>query len=78
MQYKLHMKQMSELCRKGDIDSVYLRYLGNRIAHDGAKKNLERGLSASGLNVSHQYSFQGSKELFKQILFETCEFMKGK
>lgn len=72
------MKQISQLGRKGHFNLVYLCYLGNGVAHDGAKKNLERGMSASGLNVSHQYSFQGSKELFKQILFETCEFMKGK
>ena len=70
------MKQTSQLCRKGHIALVYLHYLGNWIAHDGAKKNLERGMSASGLNASHQYSFQGSKDLFKQILFKTCAFVK--
>jgi len=35
-------------------------------------------MSASGLKTSHQYSFQGSKDLFKQILFKTCAFVRGK
>lgn len=75
MYYKLHMNQTSELCRKWHIALIYLRYLGVWLAHDGAKKNLERWMSASGMNTSHQYSFQGSKDLFKQILFKTYAFV---
>lgn len=62
------------MCRKGHIALVSLHSLGNWIAHDGAEKNLERGVSASGLNASHRYSFQGSKDLSKQMLSKTWAF----
>lgn len=71
------MKQMSQLCRKGHIVLVYLRSLGNWIVHDGAKRKLERGMPASGLNTSHQHSLQGSRGLFKQLLLKTFAFVSS-
>lgn len=69
--YKLHIKKCHKSVEKNAL-FWHLYFWGNWIAYDDAKKILERGISAFGLNTGNHYSFQGTKDLFKQILFQMC------